>query len=133
MVEWLWTHAALLPVIALLAMVPWAVDVPAAATAARVTASDVWSGRVTDPAVVASQSSSRRRARRRTWAGFVVDHLARILEVVCVVTGITIIAYKVPTGRWMYLAQPCHLQNYLLLWLMAAPKHWASSHALFHL
>ena len=59
--EWLGTHAALLPVIALLALMPWAVDVPRVVAAARVTAADVWTGRVTDPKAVSSQSLARKR------------------------------------------------------------------------
>jgi hypothetical protein len=90
--EWLATHAVLLPVIFWLAAAPWRVDVPRAR------------GATMPPGVVR----------------YALDAAEALLQAAAVITAVAIVAYKLPTGRAAYLAQPCHLQNFLLVGLMAA-------------
>ena len=116
--EWLATHAVLVPIIIYLARIPWVVDVPAAAPAAAAAAG-------TRP--------------RRHWAAAAFVMAVRGAEVAAVVPAVAIVAYKLPSGRVAYLAQPCHLQNFLLVGLMptgwhadAAPHSDTTAARIFH-
>jgi hypothetical protein len=77
------------------------------------------------PLPAAAGRAARDAARARPFDR-ALSLLNSLLTATAVVTAIATLVYKVPTGRWMYLFQPCHLQNFLLLVLAASRGPTAS-------
>lgn len=57
------------------------------------------------------------------------DYLLRFL---CVVCACLTIHYKAASGRLIYLLQPCHMSNFLLMVLLFLPRRWTLSSRLFY-
>jgi len=106
-IEMVLLHALLLPLIYWLSKKPWKVEVPALP---RASTRKNWLNASSAPLDAVYD-----RARRK--GGDLLEWSDTLLCVIAWITGPATVWYKMQNGRTAYLLQPCHLQNFVIMYL----------------
>ena len=107
--EGLATHAVLVPLLFLISALPWRVWLRSAVPHQSVSSRDVWAGKATE----GGQPKAVGVVKDSAWL-VGLDIALRAALAVCFVA---LLVFKLPTGRGMYMLQPCHMNSASYLWL----------------
>lgn len=120
--EMLGFHAILLPLVWWLSQQPWIVQVPALPK--RTDSSAVWKN-AQNESVELVYAPSRRKS------GGWLKLADGLLTILAWITGPATVWYKAQNGRNAYLLQPCHIQNFVIMYL-TLDRSSSFAAALFH-